>query len=114
MAAQLSAQIEQSSQGALDQSDRVQGTATAVEEMNATILEVARNASDTAENARQAQDMAHRGAGLAAEVVAAVDAVRGKDTCQASVDRAHRRAGGSVEGLQLQGVNSRTRGKELR
>jgi methyl-accepting chemotaxis protein len=96
--AQLSAQIEQSSQGALDQSDRVQGTATAVEQMNATILEVARNASDTAENARQAQDMAQRGAGLAAEVVAAVDAVRGK--------AGHLKETMSALGLRAQGIGA--------
>jgi len=77
-AEELSAQIEQSSQGALEQSDRVQGTVTAVEQMNATILEVAKNASDTAHNAAEAQDMARRGASLAEDVVMAVDTVRGK------------------------------------
>ncbi|WP_300164920.1 methyl-accepting chemotaxis protein [Solidesulfovibrio sp.] len=75
---ELSAQIEQSSQGAIEQSDRVQGAATAMEQMNATILEVAKNAADTAENARQAQEMARRGATLADSVVAAVDTVRGR------------------------------------
>ncbi|WP_428567455.1 MAG: methyl-accepting chemotaxis protein [Solidesulfovibrio sp. DCME] len=75
---ELSAQIEQSSQGALEQSDRVRGTVTAVEQMNATILEVAKNASQTAEDAREAQEMARRGAGLAEAVVVAVDTVRGQ------------------------------------
>ena len=75
---ELSAQIEQSSQGAIEQSDRVQGAVTAMEQMNATILEVAKNAADTAENARQAQEMARRGATLADSVVAAVDTVRGR------------------------------------
>jgi methyl-accepting chemotaxis protein len=75
-AEELSAQIEQCSQGSTEQSDRVQGTATAVEQMNATILEVARNAADTAKNAGEAQAMARRGAQLADEVVGAVNAVR--------------------------------------
>jgi methyl-accepting chemotaxis protein len=75
-AEELSAQIEQSSQGATEQSDRVQGTATAVEQMNATILEVARNAAETARSADEAQDMARKGALLADEVVSAVNTVR--------------------------------------
>ncbi|HML60361.1 MAG TPA: methyl-accepting chemotaxis protein [Solidesulfovibrio sp.] len=75
---ELSAQIEQSSQGAMDQSDRVRGAATAVEQINATILEVAKNAADTAANAHEAQEMARRGASLAEAVVTAVDTVRGR------------------------------------
>jgi methyl-accepting chemotaxis protein len=75
-AEEISAQIEQSSQGAMEQSDRVQGTVTAVDQMNATILEVAKNAAETAQNAGTAQQMARRGASLAEEVVVAVDTVR--------------------------------------
>ena len=75
-AEQLSAQIEQCSQGATEQSDRVQGTAAAVEQMNATILEVAKNAGNTARSAGEAQEMARRGAKLADDVVGAVNAVR--------------------------------------
>ena len=90
---ELSAQIEQSSQGAMDQSDRVRGTATAVEQINATILEVARNAADTAANAHEAQEMARKGASLAEAVVTAVDTVRGraiglKETMSGLGDRA--------------------------
>ena len=77
-AEELSAQIEQSSLGATEQSDRVRSTVTAVEQMNATILEVAKNASDTAQHAGEAQEMARQGARLASEVVSAVDAVREK------------------------------------
>ncbi|MFP5258501.1 MAG: cache domain-containing protein, partial [Acidobacteriota bacterium] len=55
-AQELSAQIEQSNQGAQEQHHRVQETVTAVEEMNATILEVARNAGETAQSAQLARD----------------------------------------------------------
>ncbi|MHC1789797.1 methyl-accepting chemotaxis protein [Solidesulfovibrio sp.] len=75
-AEELSAQIEQSSLGATEQSDRVQSTVTAVEQMNATILDVAKNASSTAQHAGEAQEMARKGALLAGEVVSAVDTVR--------------------------------------
>ena len=73
---ELSAQIEQSSRGAEEQNGRVQETATAVEEMNATILEVARNAAATATQADLARDKARQGAGLVAEVEAAVGSIR--------------------------------------
>ncbi len=73
---ELSAQIEQSSKGAQEQNHRVQETVTAVEEMNATILVVAKNAGETAEGARQAGDKAHEGAELVVQVVAAVGSVR--------------------------------------
>ena len=59
-AKQFSAHIDQCSKGAQHQAQRVGETATAMEEMSATVLEVAKNAStaaDTAENAkRKAQD----------------------------------------------------------
>uniref|UniRef100_UPI0026118EED methyl-accepting chemotaxis protein n=1 Tax=Solidesulfovibrio sp. TaxID=2910990 RepID=UPI0026118EED len=73
---ELSAQIEQSSQGAKEQNNRVQDTVTAVEEMNATILEVARNAGDTAQGAQEAGDRAREGADLVVQVVSAVGGVR--------------------------------------
>jgi methyl-accepting chemotaxis protein len=73
---ELSAQIEQSSQGAREQNNRVQDTVTAVEEMNATILEVARNAGDTARDAQDAGDKAREGAELVTRVVGSVGTVR--------------------------------------
>ncbi|WP_428567444.1 MAG: methyl-accepting chemotaxis protein [Solidesulfovibrio sp. DCME] len=73
---ELSAQIEQSNQGAREQNHRVQETVTAVEQMNATILEVARNAGDTATGAQATRDKAHEGADLVAQVVTAVGGVR--------------------------------------
>ena len=47
----LSAELEKSGEGAHEQADRVASAATALEEMNATVLEVARSASTTSEAA---------------------------------------------------------------
>ena len=73
---QLSRQIAQSSQGAREQSGRVSDTANAVEEMNATILEVAKSASVTSENADKAKQKAQDGAKLVEEVGDAVQSIR--------------------------------------
>lgn len=73
---QLSEQIAHSSQGAREQSGRVSDTANAVEEMNATILEVARSASATSENAEKAKLKAQDGARLVEEVSIAVQSIR--------------------------------------
>ena len=73
---ELSTQIEQGNKGAQEQNNRVQDTVTAVEEMNATILEVARNAGDTARGAQEAGDKAREGADIVVQVVAAVGSVR--------------------------------------
>jgi len=66
---QLSAQIAQSSQGAQEQSGRVGETATAMEEMNATVLEVAKNASQAAESAENAKHKAEDGAVIVAQAI---------------------------------------------
>lgn len=74
---ELSAQIEQSSRGTEAQSQRVAETATAMEEMNATVLEVAKNASQAAEASKQAGTKAGEGAGIVGEVVASMNTVQG-------------------------------------
>jgi len=66
---ELSAQVEQSSQGAQLQSKRVAETATAMEEMNATVLEVAKNASQAAETSDKARNKAQEGADIVRRVV---------------------------------------------
>jgi methyl-accepting chemotaxis protein len=73
---QLSAQIEQSSRGADHQSHRLAETATAMEEMNATVLEVARNASQATETAENAKDKAQEGANIVNKVVAGIGQVQ--------------------------------------
>ncbi|BBD08671.1 methyl-accepting chemotaxis protein [Desulfovibrio ferrophilus] len=57
------------------QSERIQSTATAMEEMNATVLEVARNASDAAGGADEAMNKARSGAGIVSNVVDATGEV---------------------------------------
>jgi len=70
---ELSAQIEQSSRGTEVQSQRVGETATAMEEMNATVLEVARNASQAAESSGSARAKAVDGAKIVSQVVEGIN-----------------------------------------
>ncbi|EKO37344.1 MAG: methyl-accepting chemotaxis protein, partial [Solidesulfovibrio magneticus str. Maddingley MBC34] len=51
-------------------------TATAMEEMNATVLEVAQNASQAAGTTDGARSQADRGAGIVSEAMARIEAVR--------------------------------------
>lgn len=73
---ELSAQIEQSSRGTEVQSTRVGETATAMEEMNATVLEVAKNASQAAESSNTARTKAMDGAKIVAQVVAGINTMK--------------------------------------
>ena len=61
---ELSAQIEQASQGANTQKARVGESATAMEQMNVTVLEVAKNASFAAEMGEATKTKAEEGARL--------------------------------------------------
>ena len=72
----LSSQVEQASGGAHTQSERTAETATAMEEMNATVLEVARNASSAAENTEKTTLKAREGAEVVDKVVAAIREVQ--------------------------------------
>ncbi|NDV21314.1 methyl-accepting chemotaxis protein [Desulfovibrio sp. JC022] len=74
---ELAAQIEQVGRGAEIQQQRVGETATAIEEMNATVLEVARNAADATLQSEQAAEKAQDGAGLVGEVVTSINQVNG-------------------------------------
>ena len=75
-AEELSAQIEQSDRGAAQQSLRVSETAVAMEEMNATVIEVARTAGSTADVSNDARKKAEEGAGIVREVIAGIGAVQ--------------------------------------
>ncbi len=70
---ELSAQVEQVSRGSETQQQRVGETVTAMEEMNATVLEVARNASRAAEQSGNAKEKADEGAELVSNVVQAIN-----------------------------------------
>ncbi len=75
---QLSTQIELSEKGATDQADRVATTATALEEMNATVLEIARNAGSTSDSAATVRSEAEAGSVSMQECVKAMQDVRGE------------------------------------
>ncbi len=76
VAEELSAQIEQSSRGADVQRQRVQETATAMEEMNATVLEVAQNASGAAEGSDTARSKAEQGQKIVENTIEAITQVQ--------------------------------------
>nr|WP_239057146.1 methyl-accepting chemotaxis protein [Desulfovibrio sp. JC010] len=69
---QLSANIEESRSGSGMQRERAAENATAMEEMNATVLEVAANASRSSEEAERAKSEAGRGSEIVDKVVTAV------------------------------------------
>ncbi len=73
---ELSSQIEQSSQGSEEQSQRTAETATAMEEMNATVLEVSKNASQAAETADKAKHKAQHGASIVTQVIKGIAEVQ--------------------------------------
>ena len=72
---QLSAQVEQVSRGAEMQRERVESTATAMNEMNATVLEVARSAGNASEQSEETRRKADGGADLVNKVVKAINGV---------------------------------------
>ncbi len=72
---ELSAQIEQSERGAAEQAARVAETATAMEEMNSTVLEVARNASAASDVTSATRQKAVAGAQIVQQSVESIQAV---------------------------------------
>ena len=64
---QLSAQIEKSNRGTEKQAHRTSETATAMQEMNGAVLEVAKNASQASELSGQAREKAQAGAAMVKE-----------------------------------------------
>ncbi len=74
---QIAAQATQGAAGAVRQSERVAETATAMEEMNATVLEVARSATAAATTADSARAEAERGADVVRQAMQAIGDVRG-------------------------------------
>jgi methyl-accepting chemotaxis protein len=64
-----------SGRGVEEQSHRVSETATAMEEMNATVLEVAKNASQAAETSDNARKKAQEGAEIVGQVVKGIGEV---------------------------------------
>jgi methyl-accepting chemotaxis protein len=73
---ELSAQVEQASQGARVQAGRIGETAAAMEEMNATVVEVSRNASQASTAAGEAKHQAEGGESIVSKVIAEIEAVQ--------------------------------------
>ncbi len=73
---ELVTQIEQSSRGAESSSARMTDTATAMTEMNGTVLEVARNSSISAELADNTKQKANEGADITKQCQAAMAQVK--------------------------------------
>lgn len=72
---QLAAQMQQLSSGAEVQRDRVASTATAMEEMNATVMDVARNAGQAREQSDLARDKAEEGSRVVEDVVKLINQI---------------------------------------
>jgi methyl-accepting chemotaxis protein len=72
----LSSRIEISSNGSKDQARRIAEAAAAMEEMNATVIEVARNAAQAAQTADQSKRKAQDGAKVVTEMVAGIGEVQ--------------------------------------
>ncbi len=73
---QLSSRIVSGRDGAAHQAARMAETAAAMDEMNAAVLEVARNASSAAEISEQSKGKAEEGARVTREAVAGIREVR--------------------------------------
>ncbi len=73
---ELTAQIEESSRGSETQRERTAESATAMEQMNASVLEVARNAGQAAESADKAKGEAENGGGIVSDVVSRINRVQ--------------------------------------
>ncbi len=69
---ELSVSASQMSEGAGRQSSQTAQAATAMEEMNATVIEVARNSQQVSESARSAQEIALEGGSIVSEAISAM------------------------------------------
>ena len=72
---QLSAQIEQSDRGAAESAQRLSEAATAMNEMNATVQEVARNAGSASNASAETKEKAEAGAQVVAKAVHSIEQV---------------------------------------
>jgi len=92
-AEELSAQMEEANRGSEAQRDRAAETSTAMEEMNSTVLEVARNSGQAAEDADEAMNNARLGEDIVRQVIDAVGNVQGQtDNLKGSMEDLGRQA----------------------
>ena len=93
---ELSAQVEQVTRGAEMQRARVESTASAMTEMNATVLEVARNAGQASEQIELTRDKAGSSSDLVGQVVRAIERV---NSVAANLDANMRELGVQAESI---------------
>ncbi|WP_207260998.1 methyl-accepting chemotaxis protein [Desulfovibrio sp. Huiquan2017] len=93
---ELAAQVEQTTRGAERQQSMAADVASAMEQMNATVLEIARNASNAASNADQMRDNAIRGGEAVTAVVDSIEQLRER---AGVVDENIRELGTEVESI---------------
>ncbi|WP_316900981.1 methyl-accepting chemotaxis protein [Pseudodesulfovibrio indicus] len=93
---ELAAQVEQTTRGADRQKAMSAEVASAMEQMNATVLEIARNASEAARQAEQMRDNATHGGEVVMEVVDSIETLRGRAKL---VDENIRALGNDVEAI---------------
>lgn len=74
--AELSAQIEQSERGSSDQAARLTETATAMEQMNGAVIDVAKNASMAADFSAVTRTDATEGASVVSQTIASISHVQ--------------------------------------
>jgi methyl-accepting chemotaxis protein len=82
---ELSDEVNSSSEGAEKQASRITETATAMEEMNATVMEVAKNAAHAAQITDSARQKAMDGEGVVNKVIGGMDNVQ-KQTAKLKTD----------------------------
>ncbi|WP_461211481.1 methyl-accepting chemotaxis protein [Desulfocurvus sp. DL9XJH121] len=87
-AEEISAQTDEIRRGAQIQSERIADTATAMEEMNATVLEVARNSSEAAGVGSDAKSKAQSGAQIVRQSIEAMQATQ-EQTLQLKENMGH-------------------------
>ncbi len=92
----LAAQVEDASKGSTIQRERTGEAATAIEEMNATVLEVARNASEAAKSADSARQSAEEGQGIVNSVIKAISVVQNRSE---ELKQSLHTLGGHAEGI---------------
>ncbi|CAK7053751.1 MAG: Methyl-accepting chemotaxis protein McpA [Desulfovibrio sp.] len=73
---ELSAQIEQSDRGAAESAQRLSEAATAMNEMNATVQEVARNAGAASSASAETREKAQHGSNIVAQSLRSIEGVR--------------------------------------
>ncbi|EGB13442.1 methyl-accepting chemotaxis sensory transducer with Cache sensor [Pseudodesulfovibrio mercurii] len=93
---ELAAQVEQTTRGAERQQAMSADVASAMEEMNATVIEIARNAANAARNAEQMRANAVRGGEAVTAVVDSIELLRGR---AGLVDQNIRELGSEVQAI---------------